>query len=98
MSDHDGVEQVITMAWRTHQRDSGDPASTFGHPAGLAPVRWRATRPRPVGVEFQVRCDCEWFYGRRWPTRELALAEAEEWKADSHELEDLHIAGHVATS
>lgn len=37
---------------------------------------------REWGVEFQVLCDREWFYGRRWPTRERALAEAEERKAE----------------
>jgi hypothetical protein len=32
-------------------------------------------------VEFQVLRDLEWFYGRRWPSRELALAEADDRKA-----------------
>jgi hypothetical protein len=32
-------------------------------------------------VEFQVLYEREWYYGRRWPTRELALAEADERKA-----------------
>jgi hypothetical protein len=34
------------------------------------------------GVEFQVRYELSWFYGHRWPTRELALVEAEDRKAE----------------
>ena len=33
------------------------------------------------GVEFQVLRELEFLYGRRWPTRELAIAEADERKA-----------------
>ena len=33
------------------------------------------------GVEFQVLYELAWFYGRRWPTHELARAEADERKA-----------------
>lgn len=32
------------------------------------------------GVEFQVFRELEFLYGRRWPTRELAIAEADERK------------------
>jgi hypothetical protein len=34
------------------------------------------------GVEFQVLCELSWFYGHRWPTREMALAEADDRKAE----------------
>ena len=34
------------------------------------------------GVEFQVLYELEWFYGQRWSTRELALAEADDRKAE----------------
>ena len=34
------------------------------------------------GVEFLVRCDREWFYGHRHDSRALALAEAEDRKAE----------------
>jgi hypothetical protein len=34
------------------------------------------------GVEFQVLDEREWYYERRSPTRELALAEADDRKAE----------------
>jgi hypothetical protein len=34
-----------------------------------------------LGVELQVSRDGEFLYGRRWPSRALALAEADERKA-----------------
>jgi|KBSSwiStaDraftv2_1062776.scaffolds.fasta_scaffold402896_3 hypothetical protein len=33
------------------------------------------------GAEFQVLRERSWFYERRWPTRKLALAEADDRKA-----------------
>ena len=33
------------------------------------------------GVELQLLRDLAWFYGHRWPTRELARAEADELRA-----------------
>jgi hypothetical protein len=33
-----------------------------------------------LGVEVQVYRDGELLYGRRWPTRALALEKAEDWK------------------
>lgn len=34
------------------------------------------------GVEFQVLCDLEWFYGHRHESRDLALLEADRRKAE----------------
>jgi hypothetical protein len=34
-----------------------------------------------AGVEVQVYRDRELLYGRRWPTRALALEKADDWKA-----------------
>ena len=35
-----------------------------------------------AGVEVQLLRDGEWFYGRRYPTRESALVEVDELKAE----------------